>query len=287
LSILGKIALTVLMENIAFGEGPRWHNGHLWFSDMHGQQVIKLAPNGSHEIILRLQDDQPSGLGWLPDGDLLIVSMQKRQVLRFDGKNLSVHADLSPMASCHCNDMVVDAMGRSYVGNFGFDLHNGAEIEPGELIRVDIDGSIHLMDNNLNFPNGTVITPDGNTLIIAETFAGTLTAYDIDAEGDLNNRREWAQLGGGALPDGICLDAENGVWVASPTTNECVRVLEGSKITHRIKIDRSAFACMIGGNRLFVCSSKESDPVACARAQDARIEVFPVPFTAAGYPLSE
>ena len=275
------------MENIAFGEGPRWHNGHLWFSDMHGQQVIKLAPNGSHEIILRLQDDQPSGLGWLPDGDLLIVSMQKRQVLRFDGKNLSVHADLSPMASCHCNDMVVDALGRSYVGNFGFDLHNGAEIEPGELIRVDIDGSIHLMDNNLNFPNGTVITPNGNTLIIAETFAGTLTAYDIDAEGDLNNRREWAQLGGGALPDGICLDAENGVWVASPTTNECVRVLEGGKITHRIKIDRSAFACMIGGNRLFVCSSKESDPVVCARARDARIEVFPVPFTAAGYPLSE
>ena len=279
--------MAVLMENLAFGEGPRWHDGNLWFSDMHGQRVIKIAPDGSHENIIRLHDDQPSGLGWLPDGDLLVVSMQKRQILRFDGEEIRVHADLSVMASCHCNDMVVDAFGRSYVGNFGFDLHNGADAKPGELIRVDIDGSIHLMDNNLNFPNGTVITPDGNTLIVAETFAGTLTAYDIDAEGDLNNRREWAQLGRGVLPDGICLDAKNGVWVASPTTNECLRVLEGGKITHRIKIDRGAFACMIGGNRLFVCTSKESDPVECARTRDARIEVFSVPFTAAGYPLSE
>lgn len=286
MSILGKIALTVLMENIAFGEGPRWHNGHLWFSDMHGQQVIKLAPNGSHEIILRLQDDQPSGLGWLPDGDLLIVSMQKRQVLRFDGKNLSVHADLSPMASCHCNDMVVDALGRSYVGNFGFDLHNGAEAEPGELIRIDIDGSIHLMDNDLSFPNGAVITPDGNTLIVAETFAGVLTAFDIDPAGNLNNRREWAKLTGDALPDGICLDSNGGVWTASPTTNECVRLLEGGEITHRIRTDRGAFACMIGEHRLYICTSKASDPVSCATARDARIEAAPVPFSAAGYPHS-
>jgi len=278
--------MTVLMKNIAFGEGPRWKNGHLWFSDMHSKQVIKLAPTGSWEIVVALQDDQPSGLGWLPDGDLLIVSMQKRQILRFNGKDLLVHADLSEMASYHCNDMVIGPYGRCYVGNFGFDLHNGAEPKPGELIRVDVDGSMHLMEGDLNFPNGAVITADGQTLVVAETFAGVLTAFDIGANGDLHNRREWAKLPNKALPDGICLDSNGGIWVASPTTNECVRLSEGGEMTHRIRTDRGAFACVIGEETLYVCTSKASNPVICMAERNARIEFFPAPYPAAGYPHS-
>ena len=281
-----KRELKTLMDGLTFGEGPRWYGNKFYFSDFYSHKVYSLDLKGNYEVIVEVPN-QPSGLGWMPDGTMLIVSMKDRKLLSFKDDSIKEEADLSELAGFHCNDMVVDHSGNAYIGNFGFNTYAGEEIKPTNLILVKPGEDPVIAADELLFPNGTVITPDGNTLIIAETFAGTLTAYDIDAEGDLNNRREWAQLGGGALPDGICLDAENGVWVASPTTNECVRVLEGSKITHRIKIDRSAFACMIGGNRLFVCSSKKSDPVACARARDARIEVFPVPFTAAGYPLSE
>ena len=194
--------------------------------------------------------------------------------------------EMSQMASHHCNDMVIDPFRRCYVGNFGFDLHNGAESKPGELIRVDIDGSMHLMDDNLNFPNGAVITSNGQTLVFAETFAGILTGFDIDRSGELQSKREWARLPVGALPDGICLDSNSGVWVASPTTSECIRLLEGGEVTHSIKTDRGAFACMIGEKNLYVCTSKASDPAICASERNARIEVFPAPYPAAGCPCS-
>ena len=278
--------MSILMDNIAFGEGPRWRRGHLWFSDIYSRQVIKLSPSGSWKTILTLDDDQPSGLGWLPNDDLVIVSMQKRQILRFDGKSLFVHADLCQKASCQCNDMVVDSLGRCYVGNFGFDLHNGAESSMAELIRVDQDGSAHVMDESMNFPNGTVITADGKTLIVAETFAGILTAFDIDAYGDLINRRQWAKLPPDSIPDGICLDSNEGIWVASPSSNDCIRLLEGGEVTHRIEMDQGAFACMIGDEKLYVCTSKSSDPSICTAERNARIEVFPAPYPAAGCPSS-
>jgi sugar lactone lactonase YvrE len=276
--------VTILLDKLYFGEGPRWREGMLWFSDMHAQKVLKVDPQGNVETVVKLDDDQPSGLGWLPNGDLLIVAMTKKQVLRFNGSQLSVHADLSSLASHFCNDMVVDHVGRAYVGNFGFDIHNGAQQSAAELICVDVDGSARCVDDDLIFPNGAVITPDNKTLIVAETFASRLTAFDILDSGDLTNKRIWAQLPKGAVPDGICLDAGGGIWSASPTSNNCIRQIEGGEVTHTIELERGAFACMIGEANLYILTSTVSTPAACKANQDARIEVYPAPFRAAGLP---
>ena len=274
----------ILIDGLCFGEGPRWRDGKLWLSDMHAQEVLCISPQGTSEVITRLPDDQPSGLGWLPNGDLLIVSMTARQLLRFDGTRLSVHADLSELASWYCNDMVVDATGRAYVGNFGFDLHNRAPQAPAELIRVEPDGQCFVEDRELAFPNGTVITPDGKTLIVGESFGARLTAFDIAGNGALSNKRLWAKLPEPAVPDGICLDAQGGIWSASPTSNECIRQVEGGEVTHRIHLDRGAFACMIGADKLYVLTSSTSQPEECRNRRDARVEVYAAPYAAAGWP---
>lgn len=276
--------MTILLDNLCFAEGPRWHNGKLWFSDMHDQRVCTVTPDGEKTTLLTLPDDEPSGLGWLPNGDLLVVSMRKRQILRFDGKALTLHADLSDLASHRCNDMVVDALGRAYVGNFGFDVQTGEKARSTVLIRVDPDGTAKVVDDDVFFPNGAVITPDGRTLILAETFGRVLSAFDIDASGDLSNKRTWAKLPQGAVPDGICLDAADGIWSASPTTNECVRQIQGGEVTHRIALERGAFACMIGGDHLYILTSSSSRPETCRRKRDGRIEVYAAPYAAAGYP---
>ena len=283
------MADNILIDGLCFGEGPRWREGALWLSDMHAQEILKVTPDGESSLVVALDDDQPSGLGWLPDGDLLIVSMTKRQLLRFDGTSLTTYADLSGRASWYCNDMVVDASGRAYVGNFGFDLHQGAEPRPAELIRVDPDGTIHVEDDALMFPNGTVITPDGSTLIVGESFGGRLTAFDIAADGSLSNKRVWAELPEGAVPDGICLDADGGIWSASPTSNECIRQLEGGEVTHRIALTRGAFACMIGttpngDDTLYILTSSSSNPPECRANRDARVETYDAPFPRAGWP---
>mgnify|MGYP001817359875 FL=1 len=278
------MAEQILIDNLCFGEGPRWHDSALWLSDMHDRKVLKVQPDGSAETVVELPDDEPSGLGWLPDGDLLIVSMGKRQLLRFDGHALKLHADLSNLASWHCNDMVVDAAGRAYVGNFGFDLHSGAEPKPAELIRVDPDGVATVEDDEVLFPNGTIITPDGKTLIVAESFGGHLTAFDIGADGSLSNKRLWAKLPEGAIPDGICLDQQGGIWSASPTSNDCIRQLEGGEVTHRIELDRGAFACMIGGASLYILTASSSHPDECRANRDARVEVYEAPYAGVGWP---
>ena len=275
--------MTILLDNLYFAEGPRWRNGQLWFSDMHDQCVCTVTPQGEKTTLLKLPNDEPSGLGWLPNGDLLLVSMRKRQLLRFDGKALSVHADLSELVSHRCNDMVVDTLGRAYVGNFGFDLHAGEKPRLTVLVRVDPDGTAKIVDDEVFFPNGSVITEDRRTLIVGETFARALTAFDIDASGDLSNKRTWAKLPEGAVPDGICLDAADGIWSASPTTNECIRQVQGGEVTHRIEVEGGAYACMIGGDHLYVLTASSSDPEACRANRDGRIEVYSAPYAAAGY----
>jgi len=275
-----------LTSGLHFGEGPRWHEGALWLSDMHGHRVLKVRADGAFEEVVRVAE-RPSGLGWLPDGDLLVVSMLDRRLLRWDGATLSEHADLSGLADFHTNDMVVDADGRAYVGNFGFDLVAGATPRPTCLICVEPDGKPRVVADELLFPNGTVITPDGRTLIVGESFGGRLTAFDIAPNGDLANRRVWAQLPEGAVPDGICLDAEGAVWSASPTTNECIRQREGGEITHRIKTSQGAFACMLGGDderTLYVLTAPSSDPDTCAASADGRIETCRAPSPRAGLP---
>ena len=249
----------VVASGIYFGEGPRWRDGRLWFSDFFAHAVKAMTPDGSIEEVCSVPN-RPSGLGWLPDGRLLVVSMTDRRVLRreHDGR-LVEHADLSGIATFHCNDMVVDAVGRAYVGNFAFDLDEILErdgvpallAEPGppraKLARVDPDGSVHVAADDLKFPNGSVLTPDGGTLIVAETLGLRLTAFTVAGDGLLSGRRVWADLGGRA-PDGICLDAANRVWVANPLAPECFLVAEGGAILDTVDTGEPCYACMLGGD---------------------------------------
>ncbi|MBW2242011.1 MAG: SMP-30/gluconolactonase/LRE family protein [Deltaproteobacteria bacterium] len=278
--------LTPLLEGLAFPEGPRWHDGRLWFSDMHARTVLTVTPAGKTEEILRVEE-RPSGLGWLPDGRLLVVSMHDRRLLRVepDGTRV-VHADLSSLARHHCNDLVVDAHGHAFVGNFGFDLDAGATPTTTALLRVDPDGSAHVASADMSFPNGAVITPDGETLIVAETFGSCLSAFDLASDGILSNRRVWAQLEK-AVPDGICLDAEGAIWVASPTSKEILRVREGGNVTERIPTDQMAIACMLGGEErrtLFILTSESVSPEECEVSRDARILTTEVEVPGAGLP---
>ena len=276
----------ILVDGLCFGEGPRWHNGRLYFSDMHANTVYTVDSTGKLETVVRLDNDQPSGLGWLPDGRLLIVSMTERKLLVFDGSTLSELADLSSLASYHCNDMVTNALGRSYVGNFGFNLHDGETFKKAEMILVEPDGNSRIVAEELAFPNGTVITPDGKTLIVGESMAARLTAFDIEPDGSLTHQRLWAKLDG-AVPDGICLDVAGGIWVASPSSNETLRVEEGGKVTDRVAVSNGAFACMLGGENgttLHILTSRTSDPEACARQKSAAVEIIEVTHAGAGWP---
>ncbi|MBL8782611.1 MAG: SMP-30/gluconolactonase/LRE family protein [Alphaproteobacteria bacterium] len=250
-------ATRVLAEGIYFGEGPRWHEGRLWFSDFFAHAVKSVSLTGDLRTEFEI-DDQPSGLGWMPDGSMLVVSMKKRQVLRRarDGK-IAVHADLNGIATFHCNDMVVDATGRAYVGNFGFDLDAAlaargvesvlADHPTAKLACVSPTGAVTVAATDMHFPNGAVITPDGNTLIVGETFGGCLTAFDIGADGKLGNRRVWASTMP-RVPDGIALDAKGNIWIANPIAPECALISQGGQVLHVINTDQPCYACMLGGD---------------------------------------
>jgi sugar lactone lactonase YvrE len=277
----------VILEGLAFPEGPRWHDGRLWFSDMHSGVVLAMDEQGTTERIVEVPN-QPSGLGWLPDGRLLVVSMTDRRLLRLDPQGLTLLADLSAHATWHCNDMVVDARGRAYVGNFGSEIHGQpGELVPAVLCRVDPDGTVEVAARDLRFPNGSVITPDGCTLVVGETFAAALTAFDIAPEtGTLSNRRVWARLER-AVPDGICLDEEGAIWVASPVSQAVLRVREGGEVADRIAVESQAFACMLGGadgRTLYVCTAATSEPETCRRERSGRIEAVRVQAARAGLP---
>jgi len=276
----------VVAEGLSFPEGPRWRDGALFFSDFYRHTVFRLPAGGDLQAVATVEN-QPSGLGWLPDGRMLIVSMLDRRLLRQerDG-SLVEHANLFDVAGYHCNDMVVDGDGRAYVGNFGYNHYEEPEPKLADMIRVDADGTVSIAAEGFAFPNGTVITPDGKTLIVGETRANRLTAFDRAADGSLSNRRVWADLSEG-FPDGICLDAEGGVWVADPRNNETIRVLEGGEVTERISTGRlGSFACMLGGDdgkTLYICTSSGSGPGA-AKRRDGRIETIRVAVPGAGYP---
>lgn len=292
--------LSVLAKDLGFTEGPRWRDGRLWFSDFLSQTVHTIDLDGNISDVVKVPNN-PSGLGWLPDGRLLVVSMGDRKLMRLEDGSLVEHADLSDVATFHCNDMTVDAQGRAYVGNFGFDFQSGAPLVPAKLARVDPDGSVHVVADDLVFPNGTVITPDGGTLIIGETFAGRLTAFDIAADGSLSGRRVFAELGPehagspltemaqglsavyspdrplGPVPDGICLDDEGAVWMASPTTNEVIRVAEGTRVLDRISTgEDGAYACMLGGEdrrMLFICAASGLQEAGTGKLLAAEVDV--------------
>lgn len=275
---------SVLVDGLQFPEGPRWHDDRLWFSDMHAQQVMTVDLSGHLEAIVHVPGS-PSGLGWLPDGRLLVVSMIDRRLLRFENGELNLAADLFDLATFHCNDMVVDDTGRAYIGNFGFDLGRMHEKVPAEIILVRPDGEASVAARDLLFPNGTVITPDGKTMIVAETFGQRLTAFDLLPDGLLANRRVWAEMKG-YFPDGICLDESGGIWVASPENHAGVlRVLEGGRITHRVGVESNAYACMLGNHdrrTLFVLTAGAFNPQQAGAG--GRIETVQVDIPGAGLP---
>ncbi len=275
----------ILLEDLTFPEGPRWHEGRLWFSDFYAHEVIAVDMAGQRETIVKVPG-QPSGLGWTPEGRLLVVSMTDRRLLRLDPDGLVEVANLSALANYHCNDMVVDGDGGAYVGNFGFNSHDGSEFKAADLIRVDPDGGVSVAAEGLAFPNGSVITPDGDTLIVGETRGNILSAWDRAPDGGLSNRRVWANLGGG-FPDGICLDANGAIWVADPRNKETIRVLEGGVVTDRISTgEMGSFACMLGGaerRTLFICTCLQSGPDTAA-LRSGRIETVEVKVPGAGWP---
>lgn len=254
-----EVVLEPFLAGLAFPESPRWHDGALWFSDFYSHTVSRVTLQGRAETIA-IVPGQPSGLGWLPDGRLLVVSMNNRRLLRLDDGVPVEVADLSALAPAPCNDMLVDAHGRAYIGNFGFDLQAGAPFKATCLIMVRPDGQAEVVAQDLQFPNGMVLSPDGRTLIVAESYGQRLTAFDVAQDGTLANRRVWAKLHGrGRGPDGICLDQEGAVWLASPVTREVLRVHQGGEITHRIPTPAQAVACMLGGAQrrtLFVLTGR-------------------------------
>jgi sugar lactone lactonase YvrE len=276
--VLTVLETDILAEGLSFPESPRWHDQRIWISDMHTGWVMTLDLDGNLEKIVQVPES-PSGLGWLPDGRLLVVSMIDRRLLRLDPEGLAEVADLRRLASFHCNDMVVDDQGRAYIGNFGFDFTANASKKPAELVLVTPDGQARRVAGDLFFPNGTVITPDGQTLIVAETFGHRLTAFDIRGDGTLGHSRLWADLKG-LYPDGICLDAEGAVWVAAPHPGVVFRVRQGGRVTHRVKVSTKPYACMLGGperRTLIICTAGSS-------IASGRIEIVEVAVPGAGWP---
>ncbi len=277
--------LRTVRTGLDFGEGPRWHDGRLWYADFYRHGVFTLDADGGEETVLTL-DDQPSGLGWLPDGRLLVVAMAGRRLLRLEGSTLVEHADLSAVTAVKCNDMVVAADGTAYVGNFGFDLEAGEDPRPTTLVKVSAAGEVEVAADDLWFPNGAVITPDGRTLVVAETFGQRLTAFTVADDGRLGDRRVWAEIPG-HVPDGCCLDAEGAIWFADPVGRRVVRVREGGEIGATIEVGRSAVACMLGGpdrRTLYVLSSLGTHPDEVAGTGTGRIDAVEVEVPGAGLP---
>jgi sugar lactone lactonase YvrE len=291
--------LPTLIPGFTFLEAPRWHDGRLWFSDLYSFRVLSALEDGTDLREEAIVPGQPLGLGWLPDGRLLVVSQHDQRILRREPDGtLVTHADLSSHAAFHLNDLVVDAHGRAYVGDFGFNLYIGEPMRPGALLRVDPDGAITKAADDLWFPNGAVIT-EQNVLVVNETFGNRVTAFDLTDAGKLVNRRVWAAFG--PLPtarflddadaelvvvgDGNCLDAEGGLWVADIKGHRLLRVLEGGEVSDEIRPDMCPFACALGGSdgrTLFVCVAPDYDVESRKSAREAEMRAVQVKVPAAG-----
>jgi len=264
---------TTLVDGLMFPEAPRWFEGELWFTDQYARRVVRMQPDGSFIEVIQTPD-LPGGLGWLPDGTALVVLMTERRVCRIVNGQLEDYADLSELASFHCNDMLVDNQGRAWVGNFGYDLHGGEPVKTAEIILIPLNGLPRIAAQDVTFPNGMAITADGNTLIVAETFATRITAFDISTDGQLSNPHIWAELNG-AYPDGLCLAPDGTLWVATPNINQVLQLREGGEILSRTITHGRPYACMFGGNnsqQLYITSSETDDPEQAKTQQSGRIE---------------
>jgi sugar lactone lactonase YvrE len=250
---------------------------------MHARRVFAMTEQGQPEVVLETED-MPAGLGWLPDGRLQLVAMTSRCVLRRDDDQLALVADLSAMAPFHCNDMVIDGRGRAYVGNYGFDYDGGAETTSTNLICVEPDGEAWVVAEQLLFPNGMVVTDEGHTLVVAETFGQRLSAYTINEDGSLSDSRVWADLRPN-VPDGICVDGAGAIWAADPVNNGVMRVIQGAGPVDWVPTNRPAFACALGGGdgrSLFICTAESSNPDRTLELCSGRIEAIRVDEPASG-----
>jgi sugar lactone lactonase YvrE len=257
----------LLLDGLRFGESPRWHEGRLWLSNWIAQEIVAVDLDGDSEVVMRGPTPIPFSIDWLPDGRLLVVSGPERLVLRRepDG-SLVTHADLTVVSDHGFNEIVVDGRGNVFVNGPGFDMMSGAPPAPGLVAVVTPDGAVRKVAGGVMFPNGMAVTPDDATLIVAESYAGRLTAFDIGAGGELSDGRVWADLGDG-VPDGICIDAEGAVWYADVPNRRCVRVREGGEVLDTIALDRGCFACMLGGpdgRTLFMVAAEWRGPAAMA-----------------------
>jgi sugar lactone lactonase YvrE len=295
--------LTTLLTGGRFFEGPRWRDGTWWVSDFYRKAVFRVSTDGVETKQFDVEG-QPSGMDWLPDGSLVVVSMKDRRLLRrgLDG-TVEQYADLSEVAGGHLNDMVIDGNGHVYVGNFGFDLMGGAAMTTADLVRVDLDGTITIAAEGLNFPNGSVITPDGSTLIVAETTGAAFVAFTIADDGSLTDRRMWGAVGevpstasvvealssGAPAPDGCSLDAEEHIWFADAVGGRVARVAPGGEIVESVRMPEGlgAFACALGGDdgrTLLICAAPDFFEHNRAHVEEAVLLTMPVDVPHAGRP---
>ena len=239
-----NVDLHILMTGLAFGESPRWHNGHLWFAHWTAQEIIAVDPQGKSEVVVRLPFSAfPFSIDWLPDGRLLMASSSDRPLLRQEADGALVeHAELTG----GFNEIVVDSHGNAYMNGAGFNPLAGETFAPGSITLVTPEGTTRQVAEGIAFPNGMAITPDNSTLIVAESYSKRLTAFDIAADGGLSRPWVWAELGEG-VPDGICMDIEGAVWYADVPNKRCVRVRAGGEELQTVELDRGCFACMLGG----------------------------------------
>ena len=283
---MAKRDFATLLTGGDFFEGPRWHDGLWWVSDFYQHAVTVLEPTG--EVVRRIElDDRPSGLGWLPDGSLVVSAMLSRKVLRVQGDTITTYADLGAVCGGLLNDLVVDRHGHVFVGDFGYDLMTGEDPAPTTLKRIDLDGSVHVVADGLNFPNGAVITPDGATLLVCETFGNRVAAFDLAPDGSLSNHRVWAALGpppsGATMDDfwagvivtfdGCALDAEGLLWAADTSNGRVLRVREGGEVAEELLLPDGlgAFACALGGldgRTLLICAAPDYIPEARTGAKE-------------------
>jgi len=291
-----------VVSGMSFTECPRWHEGRLWFADFYTRAIYSVTEHGDDLRTEVEVPQQPSGIGWLPDGRLLYVSMKDARVVRREPDGTEVtHADVSAHVTGHPNDMVVDDRGRAWLGNFGFDLMAGADITTAGLLRVDVDGTVTRVAEDLWFPNGSVVTPDGATLLVDETFGNRVSAFDIGDDGTLGPRRDWARFGdlptsrviGEALPglvvapDGCGLDAEGCLWVADAVGGRAIRVREGGEVVDEVSPGTGVFACMLGGDAgttLYLCCAPDFDEHARSAAREGEIRAVTVDVPRAGRP---
>lgn len=293
-TLTGERSVNRVADGFHYLEGPRWHRGRLYFADFYGHTVYSVGAEGRVDVVCPVPA-QPSGLGFDSEGRLLVVSMLDRRLLRFEAGVPTEIADLTEIAPGPLNDMVVDEHGRAYIGNFGSDLTNGEEISPTSLVRVGLDGRAEVASEELVFPNGMVITPDGKTLIVAESFAFRISAFDIAADGALSARRIWAKFAerpapdisavlnsDAVIPDGLCMDEDGALWVADAKGSGALRIREGGEVVDFVSTgDLAVFAVALGGEdrrTLFMCAGPPLGAIDATRERlgvllSSRVEV--------------